>query len=450
MQSAENNGHPMVMSDHGLSAEGLRKKLFNFFALALLLIMVSLITGISYTLLQHMKEARENDLLHAAQLRAMALGEWFRRLRDISVQITSRTRIRQELEKFDDGLISAEELKAFTDPKLADAMGISRSIAGIVRMAMSKEVVACCGMGVDLSVLGKSPAELWGDDFFLTFPISVDQRMYVIASTPIINAGGRRLGTDLIIVDTDELIDLLRRPDERNFGEKADLILGYAEDMKVSSFKSNDDCLKLHSVKSHNLHFHSLPWAESSEFSRQALTNAFHGETGVLRKAGDVLVFYPVVESGWAVALRQDEASLFGDIYKHLLNIGGVALVVYLLILAIFRSLMKPMAGRFMLHSHELKAEVRRKTESLEKEIAERIAAQEEREMVIEALSKALGEIKTLHGLLPICSFCKKIRDDKGYWNQLEDYIRTNSNVDFTHSMCPECAKREYPNFYQE
>jgi DNA-binding NtrC family response regulator len=73
-----------------------------------------------------------------------------------------------------------------------------------------------------------------------------------------------------------------------------------------------------------------------------------------------------------------------------------------------------------------------------------------EREKMIEKLQDALTKIKTLSGLLPICSFCKKIRDDKGYWNQIEVYVREHSDANFSHSICPECAKKHYPNLYKE
>jgi PAS domain S-box-containing protein len=62
-------------------------------------------------------------------------------------------------------------------------------------------------------------------------------------------------------------------------------------------------------------------------------------------------------------------------------------------------------------------------------------------------LKEALANVKTLRGLLPICSGCKKIRDDKGYWNQIEFFIRDHSDASFSHGMCPECARRFFPGF---
>jgi hypothetical protein len=61
-------------------------------------------------------------------------------------------------------------------------------------------------------------------------------------------------------------------------------------------------------------------------------------------------------------------------------------------------------------------------------------------------LLKALEEIKTLSGLLPICTTCKTIRDDKGYWNQIEGYIQKHLDAQFNYSICPDCAKKIYPD----
>ena len=74
----------------------------------------------------------------------------------------------------------------------------------------------------------------------------------------------------------------------------------------------------------------------------------------------------------------------------------------------------------------------------------------EERERLIGQLRKALAEVKTLSGLLPICAACKKVRTDKGYWETIEEYIRSHSEADFTHSICPECREKLYGDFLRE
>jgi hypothetical protein len=67
-----------------------------------------------------------------------------------------------------------------------------------------------------------------------------------------------------------------------------------------------------------------------------------------------------------------------------------------------------------------------------------------ERRKLIHDLQDALGKIKRLRGLLPICASCKKIRDDKGYWNELEAYISEHSEAEITHGFCPDCMKKLY------
>lgn len=81
-------------------------------------------------------------------------------------------------------------------------------------------------------------------------------------------------------------------------------------------------------------------------------------------------------------------------------------------------------------------------------DISDRVTAEKEREFLIEKLQETLSQVKKLSGFLPICASCKKIRDDEGYWNQIESYIRDRSEAEFSHSICPECAKRLYPDFY--
>jgi PAS domain S-box-containing protein len=81
------------------------------------------------------------------------------------------------------------------------------------------------------------------------------------------------------------------------------------------------------------------------------------------------------------------------------------------------------------------------------RDITERKRTEEEREKLIHQLQDALANIKTLRGLLPICASCKKVRDDKGYWNQIESFVRDHSEAEFSHGICPDCMNKLYPDF---
>jgi len=84
------------------------------------------------------------------------------------------------------------------------------------------------------------------------------------------------------------------------------------------------------------------------------------------------------------------------------------------------------------------------------RDLTERKEAELERERLIVSLQDALAEVQTLRGILPICSFCKKIRNDDGYYEQIEAYIHRHSGVDFSHTVCPSCFKENYPEMYKE
>ncbi len=87
-------------------------------------------------------------------------------------------------------------------------------------------------------------------------------------------------------------------------------------------------------------------------------------------------------------------------------------------------------------------------TRGSNRDVTERKLAEAEREKLIGELRDALSRVKLLSGLLPICASCKKIRDDRGYWNQIESYIRDHSEANFSHGICPECARKEYPELF--
>jgi AmiR/NasT family two-component response regulator len=65
-------------------------------------------------------------------------------------------------------------------------------------------------------------------------------------------------------------------------------------------------------------------------------------------------------------------------------------------------------------------------------------------------LEATLAQVKTLSGLLPMCASCKRIRDDQGYWQRVETYLKAHAAVEFSHGLCPECMKRLYPDYFGE
>jgi GAF domain-containing protein len=82
--------------------------------------------------------------------------------------------------------------------------------------------------------------------------------------------------------------------------------------------------------------------------------------------------------------------------------------------------------------------------------LARQIITQLEYRRAASQLAQALTELKTLHGLLPICAHCKVIRNDAGYWQSIEEYVTAHAEVNFSHSICPDCLKAQHPQLYGE
>jgi hypothetical protein len=146
-------------------------------------------------------------------------------------------------------------------------------------------------------------------------------------------------------------------------------------------------------------------------------------------------------------------ALLLNDGFEHV--ILGFLLISYLALLTqaaiqLNKVILKSLTYRYeklqlLDDLQKEKAQVMDLNKQLGLDIEKRKQTEKEKELLISELQKALHEVKTLSGLIPICAQCKKVRDDKGYWNQIESYIHKHSDVDFSHSICPECAEELYP-----
>jgi PAS domain S-box-containing protein len=84
------------------------------------------------------------------------------------------------------------------------------------------------------------------------------------------------------------------------------------------------------------------------------------------------------------------------------------------------------------------------------RDLTARRAVEAERERLIVELQQALAEVRTLRGIIPICSSCKKIRDDSGYWHAVDAYVHAHTEAQFSHGICPDCCERLYPGMAQE
>jgi sensor domain CHASE-containing protein len=434
VQFTRQTARVLPLADHGTeTTQQVRKRLFVLLAVALLALAIGLTITISSALFGSLKRAEAKSLVRIVELRAVAIAEWCRRAKDVAKQITSRTRIRQELEKYNEGTITLQQLDRFSKPKLRDAMNLSSEVTGILRLDASKQIVTRCGNGSRLSLNQQELAKYITDRPTISEPLSINQRPSLIVSAPIVSRDGIRQGTDLVIIGIDALKKIVTDPDE--LGRSSEIIIGYASEgaaVPLFPWVGEKDP--------------STSKANALDAADVYLAKAVSGKAGLVHTADMAIAYQPVKECDWGLIVTQKEDELYASLYRKMGIIGGLTFLTYCIVLVGFWFIMKPMAGKILLHADELENKIQEKTAILEKEIADRQKAEQEKEATIAELQDAMLEIKTLSGLLPICANCKNIRDDKGYWSQIESYISEHSDAEFSHSVCPECVKQLYPD----
>ena len=347
------------------STNRLRRRLFFYLATALLVIVCASALVIFLTIFDHLKRAEDDNIAHIAETRSMAIAEWFRRASDLALQITSRTRIRQELKAYNQDRLSLAALRQFTEPKLLDAMNLSSEIVGIRRLDTGHRSVAACGEGARL------PLDVWPVDKYIFDaikilpPLTIDGRMTVVVSAPISDRQGVRQGTDLVILDTRRLSNIAgNSPLAENTPA---IFVGYRSGSSIATFyplsrKPNE----------------SAPAPGWTEAVEDCMMKAVAGQSG-FEKAGETLMAYrPIAGTDWGLIAAQPQRELYQSLYREVAVIGLSFLVIYLITLFGFWSALKPLAGKILLHAETLEKRIQDKTAILEKEIAERKRAVEQ------------------------------------------------------------------------
>ncbi len=146
---------------------------------------------------------------------------------------------------------------------------------------------------------------------------------------------------------------------------------------------------------------------------------------------------------GWAESLHPDDRSNVLSSFAKVLQSGEDLSLTYRFVLP--QDVITWVAGIITLIRNE-SGEITGYIGTIS-DITGMVLGEVEREKIITELQQALSEIKTLRGIIPICSHCHKIKDDKGLWNKMETYVRQHTEAEFSHGICSECMKKHYPEF---
>jgi signal transduction histidine kinase len=343
------------------------RRLFLYFAVTLLALAVGVGMATIIPLLNRLTRSEEAGLAHVAETQALAVGEWFRRAEDLARQITSRSQIREALEDLNEGRITHDYFADFAQPKLIDAMNRSGDVAGITRLATSGAPLVSCGVPI--------PREAWrvppphSNQLLVSAPLLLSGRRCIVIGAPILGRDGSRVGTDLVAVDTALLREKIIQP--MTTDDSGSLALGCKGNKAVQPFlvepASRTDAI--------------------TPVIHQALALALDGRSGILSAPDAVVAYTPIADTGWGLTLSTDSRRLYAPVHAKLVTMLTYTAGIYLLCLVGFGILLRPLAGRILLHADELAAMVEKKTRQLTTELTARAAAEK-------ALQEARDELE--------------------------------------------------------
>ena len=344
-----------------ISPENLRKKLFLYLAAIQFVFALFMVLVIAYPIYDRLKETENNSVRYAAQLKALAVNEWSRRIIDLAGQVTSRTQIREELEKYNQNRVSPADLKAFADPRLADAMNFSEEIIGITRLNNRGKPVAQCGKPIPVIPDGIDYSHRFAISF--STPILQGDRQVLVVSTPILNASDTYLGADLVLVDLVQLKRII-------LGKS--LVKNCCE--TILMYRSGNNVFNVFSDS--NLTDETLPGkdadAERIVMATHLFESALRGQEGVDDSfPAFVGAYHYLNPRDWGLVIVKNKAELYRTLNEKLKMWCLAGALVYFVSLYVFWCLMKPLAGRLLLHSDELNERIWAQTYYLEEEVSQ-------------------------------------------------------------------------------
>ncbi|MGM0444622.1 MAG: hypothetical protein ACQEQV_10590 [Fibrobacterota bacterium] len=365
---------------------------------------------VAYTIVlpltETLKDAERRGLHHSTIVRSMALSQWYFQITELTNQISSRSAIRMKQSQYLQGDITFAELQRFVTPKLQDALNYSDKIAALSRYTPSNRPVATLGKPLEdsLTFFHESPHT----SRTISDPLRWNDTLYIGIHNPIIDAEGKTIGYDRIFVSMQEQQKILE--ERSGIGDKSSVLL----------FRRLGDSVYF------PLPADSTPWNEAF-FSHVAAGNISFQDSVDTVFTGEKIIAdrHYFGNKEWGIAVVQDKHQRYKPVQRRLQGSIMALMIILAGFYALITYLLSPLTRRILLRNRELQKRI-----------------EEEAQQLHETRQK----ISTLRGMLPICANCKKIRDDSGYWSQVEEYVSHHADVSFSHSLCPDCLEKIYPD----
>jgi len=370
------------------------------------------IAGVSIVpLTAKLKKYQEEKLVFAVKTKSLTVNEFFSRAIETASQITSRTRIRDMLEKYNRQEMSLEELVSFCGPKLKDALAHSANAIGISRFDKLKNLTMQIETPIP-EVYWYIPPETVMSPV-LRGPVQINDELHIIVSAPIINRKSERVGTDIVLFDTKGLEEIIR--DYEGLGESGETILGINSSGSAKQFyPSRHSTLRESAISLTTL---QVP------FINEAILRACQQQNApeILSSGSMVAACYHIKHADWGMIVTMDTKELYAPINRQVFIIALVIVLLLAASLTAMLMLLRPLANSVIVHTDKLKKDLKEKEKTLD-HLARAETASKTNEERMEALLK-IYQFKS-HSADEITSFA------------LEEGVRlTGSTVGYLHFL---------------
>lgn len=262
---------------------------------------------------QRAKVNQRQNLLFALQTRTLAINQYLARAEDVAWQVSSRSAVREQLEKYNQGEISRSELISFNTPKLEDALIQSQEVAGIVQIAKKGEFLIEIGKRI--------PQNYWlipefGNSATIQFwpvPVTIDSQDYLVISTPILDKAEQLVGSNLILFRLADLKKIVQ--DHTGLGKTGKIVIGRVFPEQVQLFFNPKN----------------IPLSPQTTLVMKA---AASGERGIMQASGaqsPVIAYAPLETIDWVILLQVSPQELYASVNKQIILISTVLVLLLIL-----------------------------------------------------------------------------------------------------------------------
>lgn len=324
---------------------------------------VGVIVAVASTLplYQYLKKEEERTLVLALNAKTTAVEEYISRAKDIASQIASRTTPRQKLAQYNEGLVSLEELKQSTHENLLDAVDYSQEVWGISRLDRKGDVVTQVGLDVPESAWPVPDLESNSPGFY--GPVTIGASSFLLIRAPILDRKSAKIGTDIILFRLFHLRRIIE--DYTGLGMSGETVLGVTRGEEVELiFPTRHDRDSVPDVISTDSPLGHALMKAGKKKSGTILPGVLSGK--------DVIAFGPVRNIDWGIAVSMNEEELYAPVNQQILATSNIIVVLILLGTIGMIFLLRPLAGKMIIHADELGQQIQEKTASLQKELSER------------------------------------------------------------------------------